>query len=180
MFKKFSTDEISGSSNMKSSAARGLRGRLIEQFPMLDQVMDDIFPKKKPLVETKCKDHLKLIGVDGKVLFVQHRDGPYIPHLKLVHMYPNMLPRLQVDRGAIKFVINGSNIMCPGLTSEGGYMDDVEAETVCGVFAEGKEHALAIGITSMSTTDIREQNKGIGVETAHFLGDGLYVNWEID
>lgn len=40
------------------------------------------------------------------------------------------MKKLQVDRGAIKFVLAGANIMCPGLTSPGGALDDeVEAET---------------------------------------------------
>lgn len=40
------------------------------------------------------------------------------------------MKKLQVDRGAIKFVLSGANIMCPGLTSPGGALDDqVEAET---------------------------------------------------
>lgn len=43
---------------------------------------------------------------------------------------PNIMKKLQVDRGAIKFVLAGANIMCPGLTSPGGELDDeVEAET---------------------------------------------------
>ena len=43
---------------------------------------------------------------------------------------PNIMKKLQVDRGAIKFVLAGANIMCPGLTSPGGALDDeVEAET---------------------------------------------------
>lgn len=42
---------------------------------------------------------------------------------------PNIMKKLQVDRGAIKFVLAGANIMCPGLTSPGGALDDgVEAE----------------------------------------------------
>ena len=85
-----------------------------------------------------------------------------------------MMPKLQVDAGAIKFVCNGSNIMCPGLTSEGAYMDDVPEETVCAIYAEDKANALAIGVTTMSTKDIREINKDIGVENLHFLGDGLW------
>jgi len=43
-----------------------------------------------------------------------------------------------------------------------------------GIFAEGKEHALAIGVTLMSSKDIRETNKGISVENTHYLNDGLY------
>lgn len=43
---------------------------------------------------------------------------------------PDIMKKLQVDRGAIKFVLAGANIMCPGLTSPGGALDDtVAAET---------------------------------------------------
>ena len=38
------------------------------------------------------------------------------------------MKKLQVDRGAIKFVLAGANIMCPGLTSPGGVLDDEVAE----------------------------------------------------
>jgi predicted RNA-binding protein (TIGR00451 family) len=30
-----------------------------------------------------------------------------------------MMPKLRTDKGAIKFVLSGANIMCPGLTSPG-------------------------------------------------------------
>ena len=32
---------------------------------------------------------------------------------------PMLLPWVQVDKGAIKFILSGANIMCPGLTSPG-------------------------------------------------------------
>ena len=64
--------------------------------------------------------------------------------------------------------------MSPGLTSAGGEMDDVPADSVIAIMAEGKEHALAIGVTTMSTVQIRTQNKGIAVENTHFLKDGLW------
>ena len=41
-----------------------------------------------------------------------------------------MLPHLKVDKGAIKFVLSGANIMCPGLTSPAARMDDVTENTV--------------------------------------------------
>ena len=37
---------------------------------------------------------------------------------------PNIMKKLQVDRGAIRFVLAGANIMCPGLTSPGGVLDE--------------------------------------------------------
>jgi PUA domain protein len=35
---------------------------------------------------------------------------------------PFILPHMQVDKGAIRFVLSGANIMCPGLTSPGARM----------------------------------------------------------
>ena len=45
------------------------------------------------------------------------------------------------------------------------------------IHAEGKEHALAIGHTKISTDDIKTINKGVGVDNIHYLNDGL---WRID
>lgn len=39
---------------------------------------------------------------------------------------PFFLPMQQVDKGAIRFVLSGANIMCPGLTSKGARMMAVE------------------------------------------------------
>ena len=44
-----------------------------------------------------------------------------------------------MDRGAIRFVLSGANIMAPGLTSAGGKMDDVPEGTTVAIFAEGNE-----------------------------------------
>ena len=41
-----------------------------------------------------------------------------------------MLPHQQVDNGAIKFILSGANIMCPGLTSPGAKLNPVEANTI--------------------------------------------------
>lgn len=85
------------------------------------------------------------------------------------------MKKLRVDKGAIKFVLSGANIMCPGLTSPGATIhDEVEEGTAVAILAEDKEHALAIGYTVMSTKDMREINKGIGVENLHCLNDGLW------
>jgi PUA domain protein len=60
----------------------------------------------------------------------------------------------KVDKGAIKFVLSGANIMSPGLTSKGGKMTSCDKNMVVAIMAEGKEHALAIGVTKMSTDEM--------------------------
>ncbi|KAI9310358.1 PUA-like domain-containing protein [Dichotomocladium elegans] len=176
MFKKFSfTENIAGQSQLKSSVQRAVRSKLQSQFPALEPILDDLLPKKVPIIQIKGHEHLTFLSVNGEILFFQHFDGPYFPTLKLLHKYPEILPHVQVDRGAIKFVLSGANIMCPGLTSKGARMDtDLPENTIVAVMAEGKENALAIGLLQMSTEDIRKNNKGIGCDNIHYLNDTLW------
>ena len=90
---------------------------------------------------------------------------------------PDILPKFTVDRGAVPFVLGGANIMAPGLTNteKGGHMDDVPAEALVAIMVAGKEHAIAIGATTMSAEAIRTENKGNAVENTHWLNDGLWV-----
>lgn len=65
--------------------------------------------------------------------------------------------------------------MCPGLTSPGATIhNEVEANTPVAIFAEDKENPMAIGFTLLSTKEMKEVNKGIGVENLHYLNDGLW------
>ena len=62
---------------------------------------------------------------------------------------------MQVDKGAIQFVLQGANIMCPGLTSKGALMTPtVPNSSVVTIMAEDKQHALAIGRMKMTPEDM--------------------------
>lgn len=47
------------------------------------------------------------------------------------------------------------------------------------IYAEGKEHAMALGLTKLSTEEIRSVNKGIAVELMHHLNDGLWKTQKV-
>eukprot|EP01096_Ripella_sp_DP13-Kostka_P014297 TRINITY_DN6416_c0_g1_i1.p1 TRINITY_DN6416_c0_g1~~TRINITY_DN6416_c0_g1_i1.p1 ORF type:complete len:197 (+),score=87.99 TRINITY_DN6416_c0_g1_i1:48-593(+) len=180
MFKKFVPEDVSGESQVKTSVARGVRNKIVEQFPNLEAYIDDIIPKKAPLHLAKCPNYLSLVVLEDEVLFFNVKNGPFFPTLKLLHKYPEMMPSVQVDKGAIKYLLGGANIMCPGLTHPSARMDvSLPAETVVAIKAEGKEHALAVALLQMSTDDIRSINKGNAAENVHFLGDGLWKNTKL-
>ncbi|XP_014778997.1 malignant T-cell-amplified sequence 1 [Octopus bimaculoides] len=176
MFKKFSDKEmVSSVNNAKSSVQRTIRQSVQEQYPYIESVLNQILPKKDALKVVKCHEHIELLAAqNGEILFFKQREGPYIPTLKLIHKYPFILPPMQVDKGAIRFVLSGANIMCPGLTSPGAKMTKVGNSAIVVVMAEGKQNALAIGLTKMSTEEILQKNKGIGLENLHYLNDGLW------
>ncbi|CAD6219178.1 GSCOCG00004843001-RA-CDS [Cotesia congregata] len=178
MFKKFDEkDSVSGVQQLKSSVQKSIRSKLLELYPYLESHIDQIIPKKDSFRLVKCHDHIEImVNGSGELLFFRQREGPWMPTLKLLHKckHPFFLPVEQVDKGAIKFVLSGANIMCPGLTSKGAKMTQVSKGTVVAVMAEGKQHALAVGVTTLSTEDIAKINKGVGVENCHYLNDGLW------
>jgi len=66
-----------------------------------------------------------------------------------------MMPRIQVDKGAIRFVMGGANVMCPGITSAGGAIPvELPEGAPVAVYAQDKEHAMAVGLLRMSTADM--------------------------
>ena len=176
MFKKFTDKEnVSGTVQAKSTVIKQIRAKLCEDYPYIEDYIDEILPKKDNVRVVKCQDHIEiLVGTSGEPLFFKQRDGQFVPVLRLLHKYPFMLPPQQVDKGAIKFVLSGANVMCPGLTSPGGKLISADKNTVVAIMAEGKQHALAVGITKMSTDEIQKLNKGIAIEALHYLNDGLW------
>lgn len=179
MFKK---DLVPGpKSKTKSSVQRALRTSLLTTYPLLEPHLDLLLPKKSQLDAIKLPDRVTLYSLDQQPLFYQHMDDPLIPHLKLVHQYPQCFKTVQIDRGAIRFVLSGATLMVPGLTSKGGKLPDkqeaVEKGDVVIVKAEGKEDACMIGMLECSTEEMKAKGKGPAIERGHFIGDGL---WKVD
>ena len=124
-------------------------------------------------------DRVSLYILDNKPLFWQHMDDPIIPHLKVVHAYPQCFNRVGIDRGAIRFVLSGAALMAPGLTSAGGKLPEAEAQLKAGdivaVEAEGKEEICLIGQLTQDTEAIKQSKKGAVLDLAHSLGDSLWT-----
>jgi len=214
MFKKFDpSSDVSTSTQVKASVQRALKSQLIGAHPLItDESFDELVPKKSPLVQYKVGSHLMLYcrrnhdgnndGDDENMksdsnepIFFQHRDGPILPTLKLVHHYPMLqFTQVTVDKGAIPYLLGGANVMCPGLTKNPGSKmppDGLEKDEHgfdkpglkkgdgVVIYAEGKEYALAVGVMTMSSQEVRAKGKGIGIEIAHYLGDGLFQTDEI-
>lgn len=146
---------MSGIQQLKSSVQKGIRTKLLDQFPHIEKYIDLVLPKKDAFRIVKCHEHIEiLVNGAGDQLFFRQREGSWMPTLRLLHKFPFFLPMQQVDKGAIRFVLSGANIMCPGLTSPGACLTSADKGTVVAIMAEGKQNALAIGITSLSTDDM--------------------------
>lgn len=176
MFRSFNpSNDVSTSTQVKASVQRSIKSQIQDAHPSIsEEELDELLPKKPPLVQYKVGPHLMLYcryeesseeGISGSdvPVFFQERDGPILPSLKLVHQYPSLqFTSVTVDKGAIPFLLGGANCMCPGLTKNPGSKMPEDTEDGPGlekgagviVFAEGKEHAVAIGVMTMSSKEV--------------------------
>lgn len=180
-------------SKLKSSVQRSLRQSLLTSYPLLTPYIDEVLPKKSSLTQMKLPDRASLYVIDNEPVFFQYDNGAtLLPHLKLVHRFPQAFPTIRIDRGAIRFVLSGATLMAPGLTSPGGRLPEprqvetegvdeegrwsreLEKEEPVVIMAEGKENACAVGLLVAGTKEVKDKGKGPVVEEAHFLGDGLW------
>ncbi|KAK2742549.1 translation machinery-associated protein 20 [Myotisia sp. PD_48] len=208
MFKK---DLTPGSrSKVKSSVQRALRNQFVETHPGFEPYIDEVLPKKASLEAVKLyvsliaflaqiwggsnkyinslnpflsPDRAVLYVVDSKPIFFQTAHSPLLPHLRILHEFPNALPTIGIDRGAIRFVLSGATLMAPGLTSPGGRLPDplnnpedkpLQAGAIVGITAEGKQEICMVGELKMGTEEMKAKNKGAVIDEGHYLGDGLW------
>jgi len=176
MFRKFDEkDSVSAVSQLKTSIQKGIRSQILSQYPTFEPYLSEIWPKKEPARLVKCHEKIEILVVSNVPLFFKQRDGPWFPNIRLLHAYPFLLPIQIVDKGAIKFILSGAHIMCPGLTSKGAFLNSTtEAGAAVQVHCEGKENAIAVGTMALSADDVKNVNKGVGIEVAHYLNDGLW------
>ncbi|KAK2752817.1 translation machinery-associated protein 20 [Onygenales sp. PD_40] len=184
MFKK--DISLGARSKVKSSVQRAVRQKFLETYPGFEPYIEEIIPKKASLEVVKLPDRVSLYTIDSRPILFQSLDSPLIPHLRILHAFPNAIPTIGIDRGAIRFVLSGATLMAPGLTSAGGRLPDpaknpgdreFEAGEVVAVTAEGKEEVCLVGVLKMGTEEMKKKGKGVVMDEGHYLGDGL---WKVD
>lgn len=115
-----------------------------------------------------------VVIVDGVPAFFIYK-GEVYPTLLLIYKlgFVPELPIVFVDSGAVPHILNGADVMVPGITRiEGSFIKNDKV-----FVAEGeKQRIFAVGRAIMSSEDIVASKKGRAIENIHYVGDEL---WEI-
>ncbi len=108
----------------------------------------------------------RFVVVDEKFVFAAKDDGffPFIGCQPLV----DLLPAVRIDEGAVKFIINGADVMRPGVVS---YDEWGEASKLVVVKELKKGRAVAIGRALIGSAEMRAMGKGACVKNLHHVGD---------
>jgi PUA domain protein len=82
-----------------------------------------------------------------------------------------VLKKITVDMGAIKFVVNGADIMRPGIVA---IEDGIAKDDFIVVIDEQNGKALAVGIALLGTEEIRSSTSGKVIRNIHYVGDDIW------
>ena len=94
-------------------------------------------------------------------------DGTILPTLQTIRKFPDLLPIITVDAGAVKFMINGADLFRPGMVEWDVFEKD-QYVTVVNL----QKAAMCIGKTLFSSKELPD--KGKVTITIHHLGDPLW------
>lgn len=139
---------------------------------------------KEQFLKTKVKIELAEF-TDGTQLYLLN-DEPYflrlkialIPTLQVVIQKQVELPEVVVDEGAIKFIVNGADIMAPGILKD--HLDEtILKRSIVQIVDENYHRPIAIGQLIEDTSTIKKTNKGKVVKNLHHIGDKLYNSVEM-
>lgn len=123
------------------------------------------------IAKTRLKD-ITIIIADGRPLFF--RTGG--------HLYPTLLgfikyslkinlPRVYVDEGAVPHIVNGADVMVPGIKRIEGALERGRATYIAD---DVGERVFAIGRALMSAHEILASERGRAVRNIHYVGDKLW------
>ncbi len=132
--------------------------KLMDELPLGYQVLKKDEIKEDALVV--FKDCEKFLIIDG---------NRFLPHLKSID--EKHYKSVYIDKGAIAFIVNGADLMRPGITK---IEDGISKGDV--VIVRDQEHLkkLALGFALFSSDEMVVQKIGKSVKIYHYAGDSFY------
>ena len=123
------------------------------------------------VIETNADVSLFLVN---KKLLLMDTGSWVFPTLKGAVQFPFPERRVVVDAGAIPYVVNGADVMRPGIVS---VTPDVRAGAPVQIVEERHGKALGIGIAIFDGSAIMAATSGKMVKSFHHVGDEI---WNIE
>lgn len=143
----------------------------------LNQIYEEratsLFQVTSEIEEVKTDKGIFLVR-DGKASFFVY-EGMYIPTIHNLREIDNILPKVIVDIGAIRFITNGADVMAPG---DVHFDDNIKKNTIVSIHEEKAESILGVGLSLISSQDFKKTKKGKVVKLLHYLKDEIW-NFQI-
>ncbi len=128
---------------------------------------------KKDTVEL-VEDNVKLILLNHEPAFFYYSESEpeiIVPTLQFLQKNP-LLKKISIDRGAIKFIINGADIMRPGITS---FDQTILVHDLVMIIDQEHQKPIAVGLALVPSTELAAMTTGKAVKNLHNVGDSIWT-----
>ncbi|MFP4523249.1 MAG: PUA domain-containing protein [Candidatus Nanoarchaeia archaeon] len=134
----------------------------IKQMPLAKNLIS----KKSKVVEENNK-----LFINDELAFIQEeKRGKWFPSLHILLSKKLSLPNVVVDKGAIRFVVKGADIMRPGIVD----IDEFKKNDFVVIVDEMMKKPLAVGKALKSSQELKEEKEGKSIQSLHYFGDGYF------
>ncbi|HLC88885.1 MAG TPA: DUF1947 domain-containing protein [Candidatus Nanoarchaeia archaeon] len=124
---------------------------------------------KTDQVEFWEDDHQKLLAINKVPAFFYYGDRP-VPTLKYLQA-KSLLKKVAIDMGAIKFIVNGADIMRPGIVE---IEPEIEKDEFIAIVDVNHKKPLAVGMALVGSDEMQKLASGKVIKNIHYVGDGLW------
>lgn len=141
------------------------KNELISYFNKIGIKVDEKLKKE----DIKFEEDNKYYLLNDQIIAFQ-KDGIIIPHLKFLINFDENMKYIKVDEGAIKYVLNGADIFRPGIKE---FSDNIDKNDLVLILSPDNS-ILGIGLSLLSSEEIKSINKGKVVKNLHYINDKLF------
>jgi PUA domain protein len=125
---------------------------------------------KKDFVEIVEDEKHKVLKKDNDVVFFYISDEIF-PSLKIILGKKVELKLITVDMGAVKFVVNGADIMRPGIVD---IQEGINNDEIVIIQDVDNKKPLAIGKALFDSDEMKSQQAGKVIKNLHWIGDEIW------
>jgi predicted RNA-binding protein (TIGR00451 family) len=177
---KVNSDKLKKKTSVSSTKFREVKERAKKSMPNFGEIESELFGKKDPVTAFMPEDHVKIYATKNKKqklvpILIELSDGSIIPHLRIAMEYQGLLKAVYVDDGAFEKLINGADLMIPGIKGMADGVTGLKKNDVFEIRCIGTEIPFAIAVSKVDVSVEEAKNrKGKGAIVAHVLKDGLW------
>lgn len=149
---------------ISTKESKGIIDDALSRYPQLSNVIT----KRKTSLEVVDLGETSVYLYNGFPILVR-KENFLIPFIGIIDKYELNIPRVVVDLGAVKFILNGADVMGPGVRNAD---EGIREGDIVRVVAEEYNRTIALGVSLRNSDKIRE--KGKSVRNIHYLGDRIW------
>lgn len=170
--------------NLKSSDKKKFHTNVKSKFSLTDEDIVSLFPSKEHItchrLVTTSKDLVNAYGCQNRPLFFETEDILY-PTIFSLWICPKILPSIPMHGTLIEKLVNGADLMIPGVTLSQDVCkrNEIDKNTLVYICTLDNIAAVAVGITTTSSNNMLPGNKGKAVHIYHTIDDELCKLFEI-